>query len=89
MKPLVPSHTNARTPGVYAYLGSNQHNAALEQKHAAIVAHAVVQHRHANVAQAAAAEIGGEQRGQRLPRVRDRVALVKVVFAAVAGGKAD
>ncbi len=28
-------------------------------------------------------EVGREQRGQRLPRVRDRVALEKVVFAAV------
>jgi hypothetical protein len=66
------------------HLGPNEHNAALEQEDAAIVAHTVVQHRHANVAQAAAAEVGREQRGQRLPRVRDRVALEKVVFAAVA-----
>ena len=66
------------------YLGPNEHNAALEQEDAAIVAHTVVQHRHANVAQAAAAEVGREQRRQRLPRVRDRVALEKVVFAAVA-----
>lgn len=57
---------------------------AVEQPHAAVVAHAVVEHGHANVEQDVVRVCALENLLDAFPAVRVRVALEKVVFAAIA-----
>ena len=69
----------------HAHLGTDMQDLAVKDEDAAVVAHVLVDHGHADVAQDAVGEVAGQQRGDRLPAVQDGVALVKVVLAAVPG----
>ena len=65
-------------------LGAQQQHSTVQQVCAAVVAHAAVDDRHADVAQDTMRRVAGQQLCQALPAVLNRVQLLEVVLAAVA-----